>query len=208
MTGRFLTGDRQAQVGRRPWYRLRRYRFGIVAVVVLLAVVADRYDNYTPTDQIHQLRSLYASVTSDLSACVGGTTLATRAWSALGPGPTRAAADHAAALASEAEVNCTPVSDDGGVYDLANMQVPGALTKVHRLSLALYDLTEWAYPEAAQALLDLKTLDHHPADRATRAALARSAAKMRSDARTADGILSAAARRYGIHLRLERLPVP
>lgn len=208
MTGRFLTGG-QVQRGPKPWYRLRRYQLPIAAVIIALAFVADRYDTYTPSQRGGQLRSFHSSIRRDLSTCVQGVTVAKQAWEGLNASPIRGSADHAAALAKAAEANCTPVSQDGGVYNLGSLQVPGALkSESSHLSLALYDLDEWAYPHAARALLDLEYLDHHPGDQPTRAALRLTTAAMVKESRGANAIFAGAAKHFHTHVARFYLPLP
>ncbi len=209
MTGRFLTAPNQPRPsGPRPWYRLRRYQLPIVAVIIALAFFSDRYDHYTTSQRGGQLRSFHQTIKGDLATCTQGLDYSTRAWHALGAHPTGGARANVASTAKAAEANCTPVSDDGGVYALSTLQVPGALGKVGRLSLAVYQLSAWAYPNAAKALLDIETLAQHPGDRTTSAALAKTSGIMKGDAASADKIFAQAAGIVGTHVSSFGLPSP
>lgn len=208
LTGRFLTGERLIQRGPKPWYRLKRYQLPIVAAIVLAAVLTDRYDTYSSPQRAHQLVSLYSSVRQDLQSCRDGVAVATAAWHKLPPTPPARSAAAAANLARTAEANCTPASDDGGIYNLGSLQVPGALNKENKLPLALYDLEAWAYPNAARALIDLESLDRNPEDTAARTALATAAYTMQRQSTAAKAIFQSASATLGANLHWQNLPQP
>lgn len=206
MVGRFLTGPSQVRLGPKPWYRRLRYQLPIVALVVVAAVVTDRYDRYTPEQRGTELVTFYSDINQDLSACVDGVTVAGQAYRNLTAAPLTETTKNAAALARTAEVNCTPVSDDGGVYDLDSSQVPGELSTVAQLSAALSDLQQWAYPYAARALLDVEQLDSDPGNTAAKASLHQEEAAMAGENAAAKRIFAAAAKDLGTHLQLVNLP--
>ncbi len=195
VTGRFLTGSRETRVVVQHWYRQFRYQLPIIVVIVVAAFLTDRYDNYTPAQTGKQLVSFYSTIKTDLQSCNDGVAVATQAWHQLTATPPKTSLGNATSLAKEAEANCTPVSDDGGVYDLEGATVPGALSKYDKLSVALYDLGQWAYPNAAQSLLDIEALEKNPQDASARANLAKSKSDMVRYADTATNTILGTAKK-------------
>jgi hypothetical protein len=208
VTGRFLTGSRQTRIVEQHWYRQFRYQLPIIVVIVIAAFLTDRYDNYTPAQTGKQLASFYSTIKTDLQSCNDGVIVATQAWHQLTATPPKTSLGNATSLAKEAEANCTPVSDDGGVYDLEGATVPGALSKYDKLSVALYDLGQWAYPNAAQSLLDIEALEKNPQDASARANLARSTSNMRHDGSAATDTIMATAKKLNTKLQVLVLGQP
>lgn len=135
----------------------------------MAAILTDRYDRYTPPQRAATFRSYYAQLLTDLSSCNDGVTLAGRDLRRLQSGAPAPSPAALVALARAAEANCTPASHD--IYSLESAQVPGALSGYPQLSLATYQLGQWAYPSAAEALLAVETLAVTPTDAGARAKL-------------------------------------
>lgn len=155
----------------RPWYRRWRVYILGIAVVVGAAFLTDHYDNYSTPQRSAALVSFYQALRTDLTTCNDGVSLTITRWHAEQTGGQGApTADGVAALAKQAEANCTPVSPD--TYNLESAQVPGALSSYHQMTLAAYQLGQWAYPNAASALLAIETLVTDPTNAGARAKLA------------------------------------
>ena len=148
--------------GPKPWYRRRRWQLAAVSLVVVAAILTDRYDHYTPPQRAATFRSYYNQLVTDLSTCNDGVTLAGQDLRLIQSGGATVSPASVVALARSAEANCTPTSAD--IYTLESAQVPGALSGYTQLTLATYQLGQWAYPNAAEALLAVETLATSPAD--------------------------------------------
>lgn len=176
---------------RRPWY-LRRTVWLLTAILVVgAAVFTDRSAAYTSGQRASQFRSFYAHVRSDLATCNEDLSYVLHTWHGAAGSPAPASPT-IARRARQFEADCTPASNSGDIYDLESLQVPGALSQYHQLSVAVYDLGAWAYPHAARALLDISALAARPGDRAARSNLTTTARAMRSDAASAQRIFDSA----------------
>lgn len=170
-----------------------------VVVVMGAAFFTDRYDNYTPPQRSAALVSFYQQLRTDLTTCNEGVSLTMARWHAEQAGGSRApTAGQVVALATQAEANCTPAGTD--TYNLESAQVPGALSSYHQVSLAVYQLGQWAYPNAASALLAIETLVTNPADVAAQAKLASATRGMDGTVASAQSIFDSVATTLGTRI--------
>ncbi|MHB1710715.1 MAG: hypothetical protein ACYCV7_04835 [Acidimicrobiales bacterium] len=170
-----------------------------VAVVVGAAILTDRYDNYSPPQRSAALVSFYRTLRADLTTCNDGVSLTITRWDAEQAGGSGSpTAGKVVALAKQAEANCTPVSP--GTYNLESAQVPGPLSSYQQMTLAAYQLGQWAYPDAASALLAIETLATDPSDVGARAQLAVATRGMTASGARAQSIFDSMATTLGARI--------
>lgn len=149
-----------------PLYRRGWVQAVVAAVLVTTVVGMDLSQRSTTHQQASDLRDYYSGAVADLASCAGGLHDALTAMQAVVTG---ASADRrtAAQIASDAAQGCTPVVDTK-LYDLATIGPPPSLTRFD-LQPASTALSQWAYPQAATALADVRTIisARSPADATT-----------------------------------------
>jgi hypothetical protein len=181
----------QGPDGPRPWYRRRLVQAGIVVVIIASAVLTDRYVTYTTPERASSFSSFYQELTGDIESCNDGVVLTMKAWRRLETGgPGAPTVSQVRNLAENSEGQCTPANN--AIYVIDSTDVPGALATAYpQLSVAVYDLGNWADPGAAEAMVAIAALAASPGDQSALAKLDQSAAIMQTDSSAVASILSA-----------------
>jgi hypothetical protein len=160
---------------RSGWPVRRTPRWAMAAGIVLLAagVAVGLAHHPSPSERAADLKSLLASLSTDIQSCSGGVGDALRVMNAIESG-TSHDTKTAISLARLGAANCSPANNEQ-LDDLTAVQVPESLARYH-LRAAVKDLIDWAAPEAGQVQSDVaKVLSQRgkPGEQAANAALAR-----------------------------------
>jgi len=178
--------------------RLNRYRWGVVAiVVVILAAVSVLFLMSRPaglTARRAAFLSMEQTLHSDLAGCNSKASAAISRWTPaeVDPGWMRRA-QKAARAAVHA---CTPGTDTA-VFQLTVYSLPAALSGLH-LNYAVSALGVWAQEDVAPAMRSEETLLAKPGDKAAATALLRQAGWADENLSAANSTLRRAARKLGL----------
>src|SRR5215472_16980240 len=139
---------------RSGWPVRRTPRWAIAAGVGLLAVgVAVGLSHHpSKSERASDLKTLLASLNTDVESCSGGVGDALAVLAAIDNG-TSSDVKTAIGLANLGAANCSPANNEQ-LDDLTAVQVPESLASYH-LQVAVKDLIDWAAPDAGRVQSDV-----------------------------------------------------
>jgi hypothetical protein len=129
----------------------------MVAVAVAAAVVLDLPHPASTSERTTDLESVLAEMRTDIGSCNVNVQEVLRAYAAVVAGDHRDRGE-AERIAQQNEPLCTPAGN-GDLYDLGTLDIPSDVVPLGVQRMAT-DLDRWAFPEAAQAILDVEALLH------------------------------------------------
>ena len=175
-----------------------------VVVVVLITVLTDLPTTTTPSSDISAERSVMSEVNSDLQPCAYAVHQALGIWT-LEAAHQLSAADRAPTpgLLSDDQSACSFTNQ--GIYDLANIQVPGTPAG-KRLGQLVATATLWTTSDSLKVIEDVQTLMNDPNNARVRRNLLHEEGQMTTDRRSALADESAADRELNTHLQPVDLP--
>ena len=168
-------------IRRSGWPVRRTPRWAIAAGVVLLAAGVAVGLSHHPSkgERASDLKSLLATLNTDVESCSGGVGDALRVLNAIENGTSHDVTT-AINLANLGASNCSPANNEQ-LDDLTGVQVSESLASYH-LQVAVKDLIDWAAPDAGQVQSDVaQVLSQRgkPGEQAAKAALARDLSKLK-----------------------------
>lgn len=148
--------DRWGSAARpQPLYRRGWVQGGAALLLASTALGFNAAQHTSRVARAADLRAYYQIATADLSSCSGGLRDALTAMQAVVTGANRDVVT-ATQIVTDAQQACTPVANTK-LYDLASTQPPPTLARLG-LQGAAADLSRWAYPQAATALIEVRTI--------------------------------------------------
>jgi hypothetical protein len=163
-----------------PSRRSPRWAFAAAVVLVLIGVTVGLSHRPTNGERATDLRSLLATLNTDVESCSGGVGDALRVMNAIQDGSSHDVTT-AINLAAEGAANCSPANNEL-LDDLTGVQVPESLASYH-LRAAVTDLIDWAAPDAANVQFDVATVltdRGRPGESGSIARLSRDLSKLRA----------------------------
>jgi len=130
----------------------------VLAAAVVLALIGVAVGlSHRPTggQRATDLKSLLATLNTDVESCSGGVGDALAVMNAIQRGTSHDVTT-ATNLAAEGAANCSPANNEL-LDDLTAVQVPESLASYH-LQAAVTDLIDWAAPDAARVQSDVATV--------------------------------------------------
>jgi hypothetical protein len=166
------------------WQRHRGLAIAAVALIILLiTVLTDLPTSTSHADDISAERSVMSEVNSDLAPCAFALNQAIGIWN-LQAAHQLTAADRAPTpgLLSDDQSACSFTNE--GIYDLANIQVPGTPAGKH-LGQVVGIATLWTTSDALRAIEDVQALMTNPDDISSRHDLTKEETQLGTDRRNA-----------------------
>ena len=187
------------------WRRHRGLAIAAVAIVILLVtVLTDLPVSTSRASDISSERSVMSEVNSDLSPCSYAVHQALGIWK-LQAAHQLSAADRAPTPGLLADDQSACSFSNEGIYDLANIQVPGTPAG-KELGQLVATVTLWTTSDALRAVEDVQTLMNDPTDAPVRRDLAKQETLLTSDGRSAVSDERAADSDLDVHLQPVNLP--
>jgi hypothetical protein len=187
------------------WRRRRGLAIAAVAIVILLiTVLTDLPVSTSRADDISAERSVMSEVNSDLSPCSYGVHQALGIWD-LQAAHQLSAADRAPTpgLLGDDQSACSFTNE--GIYDLANIQVPGTPAG-KELGQLVATVTLWTTSDSLRAIEDVQALMNDPGHTSVLDDLKKQETLLASDRRTAESEERAADADLDTHLQPVNLP--
>jgi len=198
--------DTLPPVDTRPiWKRRRGLAIAAVAIVILLiTVLTDLPVSTSRASDISAERGVMSELNSDLSPCSYAVKQALGIWD-LQAAHQLSPADRAPTpgLLGDDQSACSFTNE--GIYDLANIQVPGTPAG-KELGQLVGTVTLWTTSDSLRAIEDVQTLMNEPGDTSVRRDLAKQETLLVSDRRTAESEERAADADLNTHLQPVSLP--
>jgi hypothetical protein len=192
--------------GKAPiWQRHRALAItAVILVILLITVLTDLPTSTSRASDISAERSVMSELNSDLQPCAYGVHQALGIW-ALAAKHQLSAADRAPTpgLLSDDQSACSFTNE--GIYDLANIQVPGTAAG-KELGQLVATATLWTTSDALRVIEDVQTLMSTPGDTAVRRNLAKEEAQMEADRHAGLSEEAAADRDLDTHLQAADMP--
>lgn len=188
------------------WVRHRKMAIvAAILVIALITVLSDLPTSTTRASDIGAERSVMSEVNSDLEPCVYGVHQALGIWT-LQAGHELSAADRAPTpgLLSDDQSACSFTNE--GIYDLANIQVPGTPAG-KQLGQLVATATLWTTSDSLKVIEDVQALMNNPNNSSVRQNLSKEEAQLAVDRHTAMAEEAAADRDLDSHLQPVDLPV-
>ena len=188
------------------WQRHRSLAItAAVLVIALITVLSDLPTSTTRASDIGAERSVMSEVNSDLEPCVYGVHQAQGIWT-LQAAHELSAAERAPTpgLLSDDQSACSFTNE--GIYDLANIQVPGTPAG-KQLGQLVATATLWTTSDSLKVIEDVQALMNNPNNAGVRHNLSTEEAQLAVDRRTAMAEEAAADRDLDTHLQPVDLPV-
>ncbi len=199
-------GAAEAIPARKPiWERHRGLAIAaVVLVIVVITVITDLPTSTSRASDISAERSVMTEVNTDLSPCAYAINQALGIWK-LQAAHQLSAADRAPTpgLLSDDQSACSFTNE--GIYDLANIQVPGTAAG-NQLGQMVAAALLWTTADALRAVEDVQTLMNDGGNSAAQRSLAKAEASLAADRRTALSEEAAADRDLDTHLQAVDLP--
>ncbi|MDA8103411.1 MAG: hypothetical protein M0Z34_10660 [Nitrospiraceae bacterium] len=151
---------------KKPWY-LRTWAISVAVVIALAIVVISDYPRAAnKADRASVYAALQTEIWGDVQSCnasLNDTIIA------VGEILSHQSTDTVTAneIATTNEPNCNP-SGSSDLLDLASINVPNLLVN-YKIKTIVFDLDNWAFPNAAAIINDLKGLLAHPNSTSLRA---------------------------------------
>jgi hypothetical protein len=187
------------------WQRHRGLAIAAVALVILLiTVLTDLPVSTSRASDISAERSVMSELNSDLSPCSYAVHQALGIWD-LQAAHQLSAADRAPTpgLLGDDQSACSFTNE--GIYDLANIQVPGTPAG-KELGQLVATVTLWTTSDSLRAIEDVQTLMNDPGDKAVLRNLNKEETVLAADRHTAVAEERAADTDLDTHLQPVKLP--
>ncbi|CAG4931224.1 hypothetical protein AXFE_23580 [Acidithrix ferrooxidans] len=145
--------------GTKPWYR-RTWAIATIAILAIAIVVVSDYPrSATKADRSSQYQILQTTMWGQIQSCNASLADSIIAVTAI-INKTSNQLSTAKAIVSNAEPNCSPIGNSD-LLDLASTSIPNILQNYH-INVIVNSLGSWAFPDAAQILIDFKGILVNP----------------------------------------------